>query len=103
MPSFRNGQWVKFDNEIAGAHKAADGATVGLFIRGGTDGLGQVSDDRVMVCCPEGENIAVIEKGQVKNITLTPEEAVNLRAILEHDDIPAKRRATMKDDYVLKP
>lgn len=100
--SFRNGQWVKFDNEFAGAHKAADGKTVGLFVRGGVDGLGQSHVDRIMVVDDDGGNMLVVEKGQVKSVELSPASAVGLCELDTVADIPAKRRETMHDGFMLK-
>ena len=55
--AWRNGQWLKVSANIPGAHKAADGASVGIFIRGGRDSLGQVHDDRIQIVGPDGLNL----------------------------------------------
>ncbi len=100
--SFRNGQWVKFSNTVAGGHAAADGKFVGVFVKGGTDGLGQKHADRVMAVCPKGNNIAYIEDGQIKNVQFGLDEVADVEAVLDLDDMPAARKATMRDGFVLK-
>jgi hypothetical protein len=103
MPGYRNGQWVKFKNEVPGAHTTPDGWTVGIFQRGAVDGLGQAAPDRIMVCCPKGNNIAFVDdEGQVKNRTLAPAAAVDLSPVLSTDHIPGSRLSTARDGFVPK-
>ena len=100
--SFRNGQWVKFSNEVAGGHQAADGKYVGIYVKGGTDGLGQKHADRVMAVDPKGGNIAVIEDSQIKNIEFAVSELVDAEPLLDIADMPAARQATVREGFVLK-
>ncbi len=101
--SFRNGQWVKFANEVAGGHKAADGKFVGIYVKGGTDGLGQPHADRIMAVDAKGHNILVIEEGTVKNIEFAPEDLVDAEPLLNDGDMPGPRKVSMREGFVLKP
>ena len=101
--SFRNGQWVKFSNDVAGGHQAADGKFIGIWVKGGTDGLGQKHGDRVMAVDPKGNNIAVIVDGQIKNIEFSADEVADVEAMLDDADMPAARKATAREGFVLKP
>jgi hypothetical protein len=101
--SFRNGQWVKFSNEVPGGHQAADGKFVGIFVKGGTDGLGQKHADRVNAVDPKGCNIPVIVDGTIANVSFAPEDLVDAEPLLDDGDMPAVRKATMRDGFVLKP
>ena len=101
--SFRNGQWIKFANAVEGGHKAADGKFVGLFVKGGTDGLNQKHADRIMAVDGKGCNIPVIVDGTIKNIEFGVNELVDAEPVLDMDDLPDARKATMRDGFVLKP
>jgi hypothetical protein len=101
--SFRNGQWVKFQADVPGAHVAKDGLVVGIFQKGGTDGLGQPFPDRVMVVDNDGQNILYIKDGTIASVQFAPAEARGLVAVTDAADIPAKRMETARDGFVPKP
>lgn len=100
--AFRNGQWVKFKGKVHGAHTASDGKVVGIFQKGGVDGLGQSAPDRIMVVDGMGNNIPAIKDGALVNVSVEPEKAEGLVPVLDVADIPAARRATMREGFQLK-
>lgn len=102
MHHIRNGQWLKFKPAapIQGAHTLADGHVVGIFNKGGVDGLGQAHEDQIMVVDPQGRNLPTIDDGQIKNVSVKPTDVLATLAAVENaEDIPAARRATMRDGF----
>jgi hypothetical protein len=52
---------------------------------------------------PKGCNIPVIVDGTIANVSFAPEDLVDAEPLLDDGDMPAVRKATMRDGFVLKP
>jgi hypothetical protein len=96
---FRHGQWVLFDGAdglpaeaLAGAHRAAGGAVVGVYQRGGRDAAGGAAADAVYPVGPDGHNLALPVGGEAVTLRLAPGACRNLRPCTAADDLPGPRR-----------
>ena len=101
---FENFEWVKFGLDIAGAHKAEDGKSVGIFIAAGSDVKGVPFPTYIAVVTPTGHNLMQLvtqeDGGQEAMPVRVPlEDAHDLEAVDACADIPAERSKHHHPDW----
>ena len=98
---YRNGQWVKFDMpdlpDFADAQRSPDGKCVGIYQRTqwvstGVDEPKHVPIPAYIAVQSQGrDNLAIYRNGQVLNVRIAPEHAVNLEPANPLTDAPFER------------
>jgi hypothetical protein len=102
--NLKNGKWVKFSPKtpITGAHTLANGKVVGIFVKGGVDGLNQEHVDRINVVDSDGQNIPYIKEGTIANVSFALSEVDDLEIITSYLDLPPGRKGLREGFLVPK-
>lgn len=105
----RNGQWLKYklpdpdatQLAAAGAHVTKDGYFLGIYVVGGVDGLGNSHQTRIEPVDGEGLKVRTLapDKSSVLVAQLDPAGVLELHAMSDRNDVPAKRLATMDPNW----
>jgi hypothetical protein len=124
--AFRNGQWVLFDAPVAlaaildnphapfkKAHKTAGGSYVGIYCRGGSgspitiNGVAVATKTvtRVEPVDEQGTKVRRVsdDGNHVMAAELDPHGLLNMRPLIDRNDIPAARLATYHPEWQPKP
>jgi len=89
---FRDGQWVKWNGHLPGSSVARDGKVVGIYCHGGADPFGNMKQVRLVPVDTDGADLFITIGNKTSPIFLNVNQP-GLEAILDRQDIPAKRLA----------
>jgi hypothetical protein len=84
---------------MEGSH-VVDGRTVGIYVHGYTDSLGQEVQEHVQVVQDDGTDLVVLKEKRAVSVAVRVEDAIDLQMVTDIKFVPEPRRPAA--DFVFR-